>query len=367
MQQKDLQLLQLIHYEGAGNKTPVLAIDAIIKNIASSPEEVRLRLEKDMTFRKWLKKQGQKYNVDSIMICYKSQNLQYDYVTFVGEPHSDLFSSFSNMCGNGIRCLALYIVVSENDLQQQKKYLQKGIKIWAGDVKHVKVLNLNRELISAEVEVNLGRFFSDKDSSFPFINTSYFNLKSLDAFLLPSELNVPDPFYKRKFGFGYNGDKFKGEPHLVLLNTLEEYEKLSADLSVDLNLFSKESILDSLSQVVCILGKEITFSRKFFPLGVNVNVGVITDNILYMATHERNLSESRDRCKVQQEKNNNICRCQTKACGTGGAVACNIAIRQGYMECSSMTTIHPGGILRFKVENKQTIMIGPARKVEFYD
>lgn len=367
MQQRDLQSLQLIHYEGAGNKTPILAIDAVIQNPVSSPEEVRLRLEKDITFRKWLKEQGQKHNVDSIMICYKSHDLQYDYVTFIGEPHSDLSSSFSNMCGNGIRCLALHIVVSEDNIQQQKKYLQTGIKIWAGDVKHVKVLNFNRALISADVEVNLGRFYSDKDSSSSFVNTVYFKNQSLDAFFLPLELDIPDPFYKRKFGFGYNGDKHKGEPHLVLLNTLEEYAKLSVNLGIGLDLSSKESILDSLSRVVCILGKEITFSRKFFPLGVNVNVGVFVENILYMATHERNLSEDKNMCQVQQEKNSNICRCRTKACGTGGSVACNIAIRQGYIDCSSMTTIHPGGMLRFKVENKQTIMIGPARKVEFYD
>ncbi len=366
MNQRDLESLQLVHYEGAGNKTPILTIDRVVNNLASHPEEVRVRLEKDVTFRKWLREQGRKHNVDSIMICYKSQDSRYDYVTFVGEPHSDLSSSFSNMCGNGIRCLALHIVAAECNIQQQKKYLKDGIKIWAGDVKKVKVLNFNKVLVSAEVEVNLGRFYSDKDSSSSFINTLYFNTQSFDVFFLPSALDIPDPFLKRKFGFGYNGDKHKGEPHLVLLNTLEDYEELSASLGLGLDLSSKGSILDSLRRMVCILGKEITFSREFFPLGVNVNIGVIIENTLYMATHERNLSEGKDMCQFQQEKNN-FCRCQTKACGTGGGVTANIAMRQGYIACPNVTTIHPGGILRYTIKDTQTIMIGPARKVEFYD
>src|SRR6185369_15209695 len=111
--QIDLKEIELLDYVGAGNRTPVLDISNFVSP-GSNPLRIRAELETNKKFRKWLKEEGLKHRADSVMIFYKSDNSDYDFVTFIGEPNGPVEGPFSEMCGNGIRSLALHVVLNSD-------------------------------------------------------------------------------------------------------------------------------------------------------------------------------------------------------------------------------------------------------------
>lgn len=334
--------LELVDYEGAGNKTPVLDLSCI-KGIANfNPINVREYLENNLKFRKWLKAEGQKHQADTIMLYYTSSHNEYQYVTFIGEPNTTLAAKFSEMCGNGIRALALHIYL--NNEEKNRKFA-----ILAGSVKQINLVKFDRERKSAQVMVDMGKFNERNFNSDQLLE----KIKSLSK--LKTNNNII-------FTLGSNGLSQEGEPHLVVLYTWNEFAKLSRRLNISLN---TRDITHILRNIASAFGKEITFETSLFPHGMNFNIGVIRDNHIYMTTHERSLSVSKESCQLEIQKNT-FCKCNTLACGTGGAAVANVARLQGLIpaiEC--IKTIHPGGEIKYKITQNTTFMIGPVRKVEF--
>jgi len=344
--------LQLISYEGAGNRTPVLDISSMIQLENFNPAIIKLFLEKNRQFRLWLKKEGRKQYADSIMIYYQVNNSEYDYVTFIGEPNASINSSFSEMCGNGIRSLALHIGL-KNKLEENQE-----IKILAGSIKKIKIKSINFLNKNAEIMVNMGKFYSGENFSKKFINRNRLDENCMSIKIT----NIPcDILQNKYFGFGFNGDENNGEPHLVILFTINEFQKVFNDLFREIS-FNRRTLISSLRLFVVLLGNILTFDTNLFPKGININCGVVYQDKIYLSTHERNILSSRRLCRLSQNIQG-ICRCNTLACGTGGAAAANIAYRQKYIHTKEIITIHPGGEIIYELKNNTTYMIGPAQKI----
>lgn len=355
----DLSKLKLVDYEGAGNRTPVLSLDKAVDFSTLNPLKARRILEENLKFRKWLIKEGIRHKADSIMIYYKASNPDFDFVTFVGEPNAPLKNSFSEMCGNGIRSLALHILLSEKNEERRNDFQKKGIKIWAGSVRNVKVVNLDYANKSAKVIVGLGKVQTKKSRLHTYVNVRRFNSDDLSKIKL-SKIS-PNYLSTRKFGIGFNGEDV-GEPHLVLINNLAQYRQLvkAFGLSYDLD---KETIISNLRLMVSFLGKKFTFAKEYFPNEINFNLALVADNRIYISTHERNMSEGEKYCS-EQIIEKGVCTCNTMACGTGGGIVSAIAKKQGYVRSSRIKTIHPGGEIEYIIKDEEGVMIGPARRVK---
>ena len=333
--------LELIDYEGAGNKTPVLDLNCV-KNIAVlDPLMVRMYLEDDIKFRKWLKAEGLKHQADTVMIYYTIPGCDYQYVTFIGEPNAPLTSKFSEMCGNGIRSLALHIYL--NNEEKNKKFA-----IWAGSIKKINIVKVNRKKNSGEVMVDMG----------VFVKANFDSVNFLNEITAVSKLKVANHLI---FTLGSNGHRQGGsEPHLVVLYTWSEFKKLCRQLNITSD--AKDTI-NILRNIVSTFGKEVTFATGIFPYGMNFNIGVVKDNRIYMATHERSLSISKESCQLEIQLKT-FCKCNTLACGTGGAVVANASRLRGLISnYKQIKTIHPGGEIKYRITRNTTYMTGPARKV----
>jgi len=352
----DLSKLKLIDYEGAGNRTPVLDFTSFIQN-AKDPMEVRRDLEQNLEFRKWLKINGMRLKADSIMIYYRALNDDHDFVTFVGEPNSSLGNSFSEMCGNGIRALALHIMLTANN-NERKKYLNEGIRIWAGSVKILKIEEFNNAQKTAMISVNLGKIRITAVELSPYINIDFFSQSNLSNITLQ---RAPVESLKgREFGIGFNGDT-SGEPHIVLLNDENQYMSLIESFNLSMNL-NRDTIINNLRLIVSCFGKRITFNEDYFPHGINFNLALVLDKEIYMSTHERNMSLGQSDCSAQIDRDG-FCKCNTLACGTGGSIASAVAIIQGYIKENKIKTYHPGGEIYYKVIDEESIMTGPASRI----
>lgn len=349
--------LELIPYEGTGNKTPVLDLSGIGKISQFAPEEVREYLEKDLRFRLLLQEQGRALQADSVRIYYPAKQPDFDFVTFVGEPNSSLNNHFSQMCGNGIRSLSLHILLQAKD-RQRDKYLKKGIRIWTGGgIKQVAIKDFDALAQTGIFEVNLGPFQTRLKSLTKYVTpTSFKGASSYSAVLFTKP--IPEPLKSRRFGLGFNGH-LDGTPHLVLINTFFEYQQLLASLGIEIK---NTDLMTSLQRAVCILGNVFTFNKDIFPFGINFNLAVVDQGIIYMATHEKNLTPSSQSC-LNQFQTTGRCKCNTLACGTGGAVTANIAKLQGLISHLEVLTVHRGGEIVYRLDSKGTLMIGSARKV----
>lgn len=346
--QIDYSTLSLIDYEGAGNRTPVLNLDSVEHIQQFDVSEVRNFLENNQEFRQWLQIQGRYHKADSVMMYYRSNNFDYEYVTFIGEPGAALDQPFSDMCGNGIRCLALHIFLDNQELQE--RYLDDGIRIFAGSVRIITFNSVDIEEMTANVTVDLGQFRND-----------YSNLRQ---FLCFSEIETIQnifqkfPFLEKKcsIGIGLNGDQ-TGEPHLVFLFTEENLQYVIQNL----NIIPQENITFNLRKIACRLGNVFTFDINLFPLGINVNIGCVMQDRIYISTHERNMLPSREIC-MQEQRKHGFCHCNTMACGTGGSVTANVAFNFVLMINSDIKTVHPGGSIMYSVCPETTLMIGPAQR-----
>jgi len=341
--------LKLIPYEGTGNITPVLDVGSTIDINKYEPARVREFLEKNGDFRLWLKKESQKLNADSVMIYYRSKHIDYDFVTFVGEPNGSLNSSFSDMCGNGICCLSLHIGLNQSAANGTSIY------IWAGSVKKTIINQIDNKNNSGKIEVDMNKFQCRKSVLQKFVNLKLFpNIETFSKISLP---NLPDFLKEYKFGIGFNGVDI-GEPQLVLLVNKNKYEKILNEVIPK----KTENFMQNIRMITSSMGPIMTFDKNLFPQGINFNFGVIADDMIYMSTHERNILSSSDICRGQQ-KNNYICRCNTLSCGTGGAAAANIAFLQGLIEREDIITVHPGGEIKYILNKNTTIMLGSAKKI----
>jgi diaminopimelate epimerase len=357
------QQLQLIEYEGAGNRTPVLDLGSVERIELYSHEKVRKYLEKDEQFRLWLQQKGLLCHADSVMIYYKVNYRDFDFITFIGEPNAALVNPFSTMCGNGIRSLVLHILLTEKDKNQRNMFIENGIRIWAGSERIVSVESINLRSRAGIFRVDMGPFVSALQLLREFINPVFFDRKNLSTVIMPRE-KVPGLLREKVVGLGFNG-RISGEPHLAVLYTLLEFHDLCRSLGFSTSNDSRH-IMHVLRGIVSALGKELTFAANLFPQGINFNIGVVLGSTIYMSTHERNLSPSKDRCRELQSKTR-VCQCNTMACGTGGAVLANIAKAQRFVSSNSITTIHPGGVLQYLLGDTGTVMIGPAKKVDAID
>ncbi len=353
----DYSALEFIAYEGAGNKTPVLDLSRVGGISQADPRNVRGYLEEDLRFRLLLQKEGQALQADSVMIYYSVKRDDFDFVTFVGEPNSSLNNHFSQMCGNGIRSLALHIFLEASD-RQRRSYLKKGIRIWAGgEIKKVVIKNIDPNTQSGVFEVNLGPFQTRVKNLVKYVNPAAFKGATSFASVLFTK-PIPDFLKMRRFGIGFNGS-LDGQPHLSLVNTVFEYQLLLKNLGIETE---NADLMASLQRAVCLLGNIFTFNKEVFPFGINFNLAVVDQGIIYMATHEKNLAPSRQSC-LSQFQTSGRCKCNTLACGTGGAVTANVAYLQGLISHQEVLTVHQGGEIVYRLHPKGTLMIGSARKV----
>lgn len=349
--------LELIPYEGTGNKTPVLDLSGTGNISQFAPEKTREYLEKDLRFRLLLQEQGRALQADSVMIYYPAKQANFDFVTFVGEPNASLNNYFSQICGNGIRSLALHILLEASD-RQRERYLKKGLRIWAGgEIKKVVIKSFDPTTQAGVFEVNLGPFQARAKNLAKYVNPRAFKGASNFASVLFTK-PIPDFLEMRRFGIGFNGG-LDGQPHLSLVNTVFEYQLLLKNLGIETQ---NADLMASLQRSVCILGNVFTFNKEIFPFGINFNLGVVDQGIIYMATHEKNLALSKENC-LSQFQTNGRCKCNTLACGTGGAVTANIAYLQGLISHREILTVHKGGEIVYGLHPKGTLMIGSARKV----
>jgi diaminopimelate epimerase len=224
------------------------------------------------------------------------------------------------------------MILSSSD-RKRKEFLSEGMGIWAGEVRTVSVSEINLQQKSGIFRVEMGLF-----------TISY------------SSMIISHPLLKdMRIHGGFNG-KTSGEPHVVILITDEDMANWKRKCVV---IDSMNNPLEIARTLACILGKDITFNLELFPHGVNVNIGLIQGNTIYMSTHERNIHSSRDTCIADQQKNG-FCRCNTQACGTGGAAVANIALLLVPHMSTTITTIHPGGTIQYSLEYGYTTMIGNA-------
>jgi diaminopimelate epimerase len=76
------------------------------------------------------------------------------------------------------------------------------------------------------------------------------------------------------------------------------------------------------------------------------------------------LSTSKKNCQLEIQQNT-FCKCNTLACGTGGAVVANVAMLRGLISSAKqIKTIHPGGEIKYHITPDTTFMFGPARRIE---
>ena len=319
--QIDYSQLQMIPYVAAGNRTPVLCLDFTQESHNDEPSLIRSSLENDLQFRTIIAERGKLIKADSIMIYYRTNHESYEFAMFVGEPNAPLTSAFSEMCGNGIRSLALHIVLEEKNAVQRQKYLSEGIKIWTcAGIMTVKISDFDISRKTGIFEVPLGPF----------------NTRST---------------------YGFNGIS-SGEPHAVMILDEENLRKLCDQY----NLGDTSDCMQTLRQIASLLGAQHTFDYKKYPAGINFNLALIRDNQIIMATHERNLALNRSEC-ITQFKQNGICSCVTQACGTGGSAVANYVVINGHLEQNSINTIHFGGQIQYHIDDNQTYMLGDARRL----
>lgn len=329
----------MIPYEGAGNRTPVLDISVIPGIAEYAVDDVRRCLERNYEFRSFLQKNGMALQADSVMLFYRKETSEYEYVTFVGEPNASLDSNFSEMCGNGIRALGLHLsLITGTNI----------LRIWAGSVKTVSILHTKNS--TSVVTVDMDMFQTSRKALQRYIAVSHF--PNVDNF---SSVVLPGYEFLGHVGIGFNGME-KGEPHVACIIKKDMFEGL-----LDGFLIREKDSMSSLRKLTSCIGAQITFATDLFPQGINFNIGIIENEKIFVATHERNIATSFNSCQAQQ-KRFGICRCCTLACGTGGAAVANIAVKHGFVKKFFIETKHSGGKIVYDLRDHTTIMRGEARK-----
>lgn len=349
----DFSLLKLVGYSGAGNITPVVDISSILPDGNLPVIALRAALEKNHSFRVWLKEEGLKNKADSVILYYKSTVDEYDYICFVAEPNVSLNSSFSDMCGNGIRALGFHLYL--RNLKRKTLEKQSIFRIFAGSVKKVRVLKISKFQTKATVSVELGEFRSKRIQLKEYVNVNLFgSIKDFNRFKMPPGLLLP-ALYSLNFGLGMNSDTYMGEPHIILLLDRSEYISLYEQFFT--SKITKHFQHGKLRIMTSYFGSKITFNKKFFPKGINFSIALIIENKIYISTHERNLNLYQNCIKKSRDKKH-YCSCNTQACGTAGAVAANLAKLNLCIASDLITTVHAGGEIMYILSDKTTTMTG---------
>ena len=280
----------------------------------------------------------------------------YQYVMFVAEPNTSITIPFSEMCGNGIRSLGLHLFL-ESDDNHRDIYLTEGINIWtAAGVLKVQFKTIDTVNHQAIVEVKLGQFKFEMKNLFNFVSSGYFDNTNLTAINLNDYIDLPVNFSNR-FGIGFTGED-NGEPHLALILNQTEFYDLIAKLRINNN----DDLMALLRKTVSYLGNYFTFNYELFPHGINFNLGIIKNDKIFMSTHERNLVASKELCQYQYHRDG-LCKCNTKACGTGGAVVANLTWLNYRFLGRQISTIHPGGEIVYQQKFNDTFMSGLTKKI----
>ncbi len=352
---KDMKIninnLKLIPYSAAGNVTPVLDISHIEGIYDEEVREIREYLENEIFFRTWLQEEGRKYNADTVMIYFRKPDNS--FVTFIGEPNAPIVNGFSDMCGNGIRALALHIVLSEKNEKVRRNYLEKGINIFAGEMRNVTVEEIDFIEGIGSFKVNMGIFQTSSNALSKYVDFENLNESLMDH-------------------IGFNGVE-EGEPHLVSILSLGNFVYMLEVEGIQIDLTDDIFIIENLRSIAARLGVRHTFDLNTFPKGINFNLTLVIGESVYVATHERNLSQNTEECNFHHAAGN-LCKCCTEACGTGGAAVANILFKHGHTKVSTVRTIHSGGEIIYTI-GKETFMTGPAmslsemeeREIEFIE
>lgn len=339
MNKNHFENLKINYYSASGNKTPVLDVNPLV-DLSNSPDENREILENNLPFRRYVRKALSTKSVDSLMLYYTvtEKKKGYDYVMYVEEPNTCTSTKFSTMCGNGIRALSLHLY---------EKTQSKSFRIYAGGIKTTQIIGFN----PLRIRVNMGKFRFEEKYLRKYVNRE--NLRTLKQRLSSTIL-----FSLENLKFGLNGSE-DGEPHAVLFVNKSDFLQKTGILSNN-----QELAINTLRQYTSQIGKEVTFDKDIFPLGISFSIAIIdkNDSTILMSTHERNLNDNPKQC-VEEINHINRCNCNTLACGTAGAVVANWAFTLGFVSNKNIITIQPGGNIEYVIDENNTIMIGSAKKI----
>lgn len=200
--------------------------------------------------------------------------------------------------------------------------------------------------------INLESFRSGKSRIGEYVNikrVKYFRNQEVEF-----NQSLFESINNRRFGIGLYGDK-TDEPHLILLNHIDEYLSIINKFGLDRRINSK-AILKNLRYLASVFGNYFTFNKRLFPLGINFDIGLIKDGVIYMATHGRNLSSSKGMCRYQQIMTG-YCKCLISVSDTGGAVMAYFANNLNDAKAKKIKTVHRGGEIMYVVSEGEDVNI----------
>lgn len=193
----------------------------------------------------------------------------------------------------------------------------------------------------ANITLNLEAFRSSKSRIAKYLNmdrVKYYKNQEIEF-----NHSLFESIDHRRFGVGIS----EGDPHLVLLNTLDQYLVLVEKFGLDKRNNNK-AILNNLKFLVSVFGNYFTFNKRLFPYGISFNTGLIKDGVVYMATHGRNSSSSKGMCRYQQIMTG-YCKCLFPISNTGGAVMAYFVSNTGDTKTKKIKTVHQGGEIMYRV------------------
>ncbi|MDP2649621.1 MAG: diaminopimelate epimerase [bacterium] len=291
-------------YQGCGNRFLILRLNDSV-------------LEGNPIFIRNLARYGKEKKVDSVLLLkgdprkYKFQ--KYHCAMEVFEPNS---SSFSTMCGNGIRAVCKYWL-DEGFIIEKKPFL---IKTKSG-IRKVQVLK------KSNFKAEMGEFSMDKNDLKKYINLKLIKNINLEKVIFPKKITDKISFNNKisKIIIGLTGNKVNGlidgEPHLVVF--LKDETKIEIE---DLEKYATE------------LGNILTRNKNFFPLEINVSiVSKNSNNCFSICTYERGVYYV------------------TKSCGTASAVAGAFILLKEKGKRLTMQTL--GGKLKVEIFNGKNIYL----------
>lgn len=206
--------------------------------------------------------------------------------------------------------------------------------------------------------INLESFKSGKNRIEKYVNMNrvkYFRNQEVEF-----NQSLFESINNRRFGIGVYGDKMD-EPHLVLLNNEDEYLTIIDKFGLDKRMNSK-TILKNLRYLASVFGNYFSFNKRLFPQGINFDIGLIKDGLIYMATHERNILSNKGMCRYQQIMTGS-CECLVPLSAPGGATMVYFARNMGIIKTKRIKTIHQGEEITYRVLGRPAVVATEAKRL----
>jgi len=275
----------------------------------------------DRHLRELLVSWGQEIGSDSIMVLTgdprKRAEQGYHVAMTVFEPcgtdnENNLPGGLSNMCGNGVRAVAAFVREFDRSLTEILVKTGSGLR------------KITYEPQSDLYVVEMGEL-------------SYLNAP------IPREIQKDLSVFisAKTWSIGLNGTRARdgsitGEPHVVIEVTQSE-----------------APTQQSLRHLAVMAGPLITKNRNIFPQEINANFIMVRDNVIFNATHERNLGD---------DANHSV----TAACGTGSTVAAGVVMEK-YHKTQILVKNMGGDLIISPDPNlpRGLLMKGEAHRVEY--